>query len=186
MLTLDPTTLYYLNLSDAYQKDRYSGLKHSTDDLSDWLTNVPLGSRGSLKSVTTPALTKSGRSSNPAANSVRSASAGIRSTSTSNQRPASRSGGLVKVIGETNPNDDESGINVLGGISDNDETIGPERDAAMNSPPKAGRRVNSSVSLYLVIYVVNIITIILVSGKGRAALAQTAGDDEGCYYYEAY
>jgi hypothetical protein len=43
------------------------------------------------------------------------------------------------------PNDADSGSN--GAFSDNDETVGNKRDAAVNSPPKNGVRATSSVRI---------------------------------------
>ena len=38
----------------------------------------------------------------------------------------------------------------IGGLSDKDETEGAEREAAIKSPPKNGKRATSSVSNYLI------------------------------------
>jgi hypothetical protein len=50
----------------------------------------------------------------------------------------------VKVKAELSPT---LSLHIDGGLSDNDERRGEEREAAINSPPKGKKRVTSEVSL---------------------------------------
>lgn len=143
MLTLDQTTLYYRNLSNAYVKENYSGL---TDEVNAWALQVPRGSKAkskmSVRSVSTPSLTNASSSCPPrSSGSARPAA-----------RPIARSALTNSVKVKNTDSDDEVQIvQDTGFISDQDETMGEERDAAVKSPPKAGRRVSSSASPYKII-----------------------------------
>ena len=139
MLTLDQTTLYYRNLSNAYVKENYSGL---TDEVNAWALQVPRGSKAksktSVRSASTPSLTNASSSRPP--------------RSSGSARPIARSALTNSVKVKNTDSDDEVQIvQDTGFISDQDETMGEERDAAVKSPPKAGRRVSSSVSPYKII-----------------------------------
>jgi hypothetical protein len=137
MLTLNQPTLYYRDLiSNATQKSNSnSGI------IKDWAAGV---SRFS----------SSAPSSKPfsTAHSSRTFASTGRSTKTSHdQRPTTLNLGAKKATDI--PDDANLGSN--GAFSDNDETVGNERDAAINSPPKNGLRATSSVrtSSSLIYYV---------------------------------
>lgn len=127
MLTLDQTTLFYFSLSDTYtNKDKPAAR------ISDWASKIPHKPKAKRDDLySTPSLTTG--SSRPSGRPLST----VRSALTNN----------VKI---TQPDDD---IEVVeGGLSDRDETVGPEYDVAMKSPPKGGRRATSVVShlFYLV------------------------------------
>lgn len=127
MLTLDQTTLYYFNLSNAYVENNFSGL---TDEINAWAVHVPPGEKARFKtrvqSASTPSLTNA-----PSSRFSRSSA------------PRSALNNAIKIR-----NSDKDEVQILretGFISDQDETMGDERDAAVKSPPKPGRRISSSV-----------------------------------------
>jgi hypothetical protein len=141
MLTLDQSTLFYWTLSDTFlQKRQYK------DAIKEWASEIPASAKPvsqapsrttQTKSITrrsvVPSLTSgTSRSSAPSVltNDVRIV--GHRT------RPSS-----VKVKPEPEP---EMALYSDGGLSDRDETIGKEREAAINSPPKGKKRVTSEVS----------------------------------------
>ena len=68
---------------------------------------------------------------------------------------------LAKVNGE--PAAEAIAVMSDGGLSDNDETHGEERLAAIRSPPKGKKRVTSDVSLVWVMCLVVIIVTELLS-----------------------
>lgn len=147
MLTLDPTTLFYLSLSEKYAKDSYSGLNSEASKiakLNKWASQVPPDARPA-KPSTLPTVSRDAPTPALTADNSR--------TVNSSNRPASRSAlsGFVQLAGGSKSNNrdiEEDGIIELGGISDRDETVGAEREAAIRSPPKGGRRLNSSVSIF--------------------------------------
>jgi hypothetical protein len=49
--------------------------------------------------------------------------------------------------------DDDTEQESQGAFSDNDETIGKERDAAVNSPPKNGARATNSVRISDIVHI---------------------------------
>lgn len=133
-LTLDETTLFYWTLSDSASRKR----KHISQ-VNEWASAIPTNSSkpGSQtsKSITSsrsksgvPSLT-SGASSWLSAPSVLSDKVKIISHRSSNS---------VNVKAGLAPCDD-------GGLSDNDEMRGMEREVAINSPPKGKKRLTSEV-----------------------------------------
>lgn len=129
MLTLDQTTLYYFNLSNAYVKNNLSGL---TDEVNAWALQVPRGekvkSKTSVPSASTPSLTNA-----PSSHFSRSSGPKVRSALNNAIKVRDSDKDEVQILRET------------GFISDQDETMGEERDAAAKSPPKLGQRISSSV-----------------------------------------
>jgi hypothetical protein len=121
MLTLDHTTLFYWTLSDTSKsKDKFAGI------INDWASKVPQNSKppskarsksNSIQSASTPSLTN--------ASTVKTGRSALRQD--------------VKIT-DHGVHDD---VDI---ISDLDETIGKERDAAKQSPDKGRQRVTSSVS----------------------------------------
>ena len=140
LLTLDQSTLFYRDLSDFYtgnNGDRSDGIK-------EWRSAVPkskptLQAASSLtrraRSATPSVMSGAGRSSTP---SVLTNDVTIISRSQTSE--------LTKVHSELAPT---IGFNECGGLSDNDETMGEERDAAFASPVKGKKRLTSEVSKYI-------------------------------------
>ena len=135
-LTLDESTLFYWTLSDSYLDKKR---KHSSV-ISEWASTIPsnakppsqapshvIATTSSRPKSIVPSLTSgSSRSSAPSVltNDVRIV--GHRT------RPD-----WVKVKAETRPEPElEMALYFDGGLSDHDETIGKEQEAAINSPPK--------------------------------------------------
>lgn len=156
MLTLDNTTLFYWTLSADNEAKRR---KHAPrDDVERWAGAVSAKVRpssrvtsraGSIKTTHSsrygppgppPSLfSGSTASSAPSVltNAIKIASGSNRHFNVKAEKP------VVKV--------EESEIVVIdgGGVSDNDEMEGPEREVALASPPpKKGERANSAVSLF--------------------------------------
>jgi len=117
MLTLNPSTLYYMNLSRNDTPQKNGGL------IKDWASTVS-------KFTSKPSST---------AGSSRTAP---RSTTTQVTSQHSTTSTKKVIVPPVLPNDDIE----PNGLSDHDETIGKERDAAVNSPRKDGVRATSSVS----------------------------------------
>ena len=127
MLTLSQPTLYYRDLisNNATQKPNRGVVK-------DWATTVSKLSSSSKPSNTT-------RSSHIFTLTERSTS-----SKTSHDQRSTTSKLRAKKAADL-PNDADGGSD--GAFSDNDETVGNERDAAVNSPPKNGVRATSSVCI---------------------------------------
>jgi len=139
MLTLDETTLFYYSLGQ-------SPLSRSTTKVSGLINNwahevearrvsAKPGSKASIPnsaSTLPPLTTASTKSSDK-----RSALSNEVAISTHSKRAR-------YVVSDS----EEEQINI-GGLSDQDETIGTEREAAVLSPPKGKQRVTSAVSLLL-------------------------------------
>lgn len=126
MLTLDNTTLFYFSLSDKTVPEE----KH-TAAIQDWAKKLPKrigGTSGGLRSVTS-ALTKSSATHTSSSHSTRTSRSALNN-------------GFIRRCGD----DAVEVIDVDGPLSDNDETKGPERDAAIKSPLKGKKRLSSSVS----------------------------------------
>ena len=126
MLTLDPSTLFYWNLSDPPPKK----LKHAVES---WAKSIPLNAKPpshAPSSHVTPSLTHG--SSRSTGRSVLTDAIIVTSKVA---RPA-----------QIKPDPDFIDIHD-GGLSDHDEIRGRERDAAVFSPPKGKVRLNSEVSI---------------------------------------
>ena len=120
MLTLSPSTLYYMNLSGNDTTQKNSGL------IKDWASTV------------------SKLASKPSSTAGSSRTFGSIQRSTTTKATSRRSTASTKTVVEPPvlPDDDIE----LNGLSDRDETIGKERDAAVSSPRKNGVCTTSSVS----------------------------------------
>lgn len=131
LLTLDPTTLFYWNLSNTYIKDAHSGAR----DIKTWSQEVVLDVKTSKrKSAATPSLTTSGRSRTSQSTASRPP------PSTASHVSALSNG--IKISGL----DDEPFME-NGAISDRDETAGDEFEAKKASPAKGNVRLTSAVSV---------------------------------------
>jgi len=140
LLTLDQSTLHYRTLSGYYTGDK----RKREDEITEWRSTVPKskptsGSRVA-RSVTrhpragsaTPSLMSGvGRSSAP-------------SVLTDNVKIISRP--RTSELAKVNPEPASTVcLNDNGGLSDNDEVMGEEREAAFASPVKGKKRVTSEV-----------------------------------------
>jgi hypothetical protein len=142
-LTLDESTLFYWTLSDASHKKR----KHISA-ISEWALEIPAKSTTSHASGSKS--TTSGRSKTVIPSLTHGTSASGRSYAPSVlsddvkiiSHPSSI---LVKVKNEPAP-----ALSLLnnGGLSDNDEIKGEEREFAVNSPPKGKKRITSEVLFF--------------------------------------
>jgi hypothetical protein len=119
MLMLNPSTLHYMNLSRNNTTQKNVGL------IKDWTSTVS-------KLTSKPSST---------AGSSRTFGSVPRSTTQAPSQCSTTS--MKKVIAPPVLPDDDIEPN---GLSNHDETIGKERDAAVNSPRKNGVRATSSVS----------------------------------------
>lgn len=141
LLTLDESTLFYWTLSDTSGKKR----KHISA-INEWASAISANnstkSTSASKSTSShakseiPSLT-SGASSRPSAPSVLSNNVRIISHQSSD---------LVKVKPAPAA---ALAICYDGGLSDNDEMRGEEREVAINSPPKGKKRITSEVIFFL-------------------------------------
>jgi hypothetical protein len=138
LLTLDESTLFYWTLSDTSGKKR----KHISA-INEWASEISANSTKSTSKSTSsrakseiPSLT-SGASSRPSAPSVLSNNVRIISHQSSD---------LVKVKPAPAA---ALAICYDGGLSDNDEMRGEEREVAINSPPKGKKRITSEVIFFL-------------------------------------
>jgi hypothetical protein len=124
MLTLDQTTLFYFSLRDAssISKDKHMAA------IKDWAKKVPPTAKPTgVRSTSTPSLTN-----------------GFTGTS----RSVSSRSALTNQVKISRRDDDVISIaDSEGALSDRDERKGPEREAAVKSPPKGNQRVTSAVSI---------------------------------------
>ena len=125
LLTLDQLTLFYWTLSNSSTSDK----RKRNDAIREWTAGVP---KRTANSVTTPSLTSSAdRSSTP---SVLSGNVKIISRSQTSESA------------KVNPKPASTiCLHDIGGLSDNDEMRGEEREAAFASPIKGKKRVTSEV-----------------------------------------
>ena len=142
MFTLDQTTLYYYSLSDSTSNGNSKGEKFLSG-INSWAAAIPRNGKPASKATGTgKTSTKSSRGDSilPQLTETTTCSS-TNSVLTKNvmiSQPAP-----VKVKLEAN----DARINIIdGALSDEDETNGVERDAAVTSPPKGKKRVTSSVS----------------------------------------
>jgi hypothetical protein len=149
LLTLDQSTLFYWTLSDSSKKRKHS------DVINEWAAAVPSAKPASR----TPSNITAHTTSHIAAHTAARSKSGVPSLTTSTSRSSAPSI-LTKVISrgtidsakvKAEPVAEMITIMSDGGLSDNDETNGEERLAAVNSPPKGRKRATSDVSLLLII-----------------------------------
>ena len=146
LLTLDQSTLFYWTLSDSSKKRKHR-------DVVDWAAEIP----GNAKPASRASSHIAARS-HIAASRSKSGVPSLTAGTSRSSAPSVLTNGVriivsrgmtdsAKVKAETAP---EITIMSNGGLSDNDETNGEERLAAVNSPPKGKKRVDSNVSPFLV------------------------------------
>lgn len=140
MLTLDPTTLFYWNLSDNSKKRKYEGAI-----VTEWAESIPGGERTNSRGGSS--LSKqSGRSVPPLTNNSTITATSLTSDSTRKSHfppdpfKSVNNEGLLNIEEETV-------------ISDRNEMEGEEHEDAVQSPPKgSGVRVASDVSDHILRY----------------------------------
>ena len=151
MLTLDPTTLFYWNLSNNSKKRKFEG-----SVVSQWAHSIPNDAK--------PASRASSRASSIGKQSIRSAAPSLTNQSTITvtsvhtsdiQRPQIRikpkpkDHFLFDNVTAVSNDDDQLYLHDIA-ISDREETQGEEHDKAVKSPPKgSGVRLGSEVSVYI-------------------------------------
>ena len=124
MLTLSQPTLYYWNLRSNTKKD--NGI------ITNWAMTI----------------SKLSSSSQPSAGSSRTLSGRVSTQATSiTSKSVTKKATNIPALSDKSDNDTDA--ESKGAFSDNDETVGKERDAAVNSPAKNGVRATSSVSTNL-------------------------------------
>jgi hypothetical protein len=127
MLTLDETTLFYYSLS-------LSNGKKTSSLIKDWADYVDTATNPKLRTNNARSSTSTRTSSQATKVSPLSDQVAITS-----QKPAGPSKADLSID------------NVTGGLADEDEVEGAERDEAINSPPKGKVRATSAVSHYILI-----------------------------------
>jgi hypothetical protein len=137
LLTLDQSTLFYWMLSDSSLKKR----KHASA-IKEWALAVPATARATSGSKAPFSLA---RSDIPPLTSGTSRSSASSVLTDSVKIISHRALDSVEVKAELAPT---LSLHTNGGLSDNDERRGEEREAAINSPPKGKKRVTSDVSLF--------------------------------------
>lgn len=147
MLSLDQTTLFYWSLSNS------TSVKRKHDDIvNDWAITASLED---LKNPSRPP-SKAETTKTTKSSASRGASA-VPSLTNGSTRTTARSvlTNDILITGTVKPKIEvhkpvlgDNSVIVLsdGGLSNNDETIGLEREEAILSPPKGKRRATSSVS----------------------------------------
>ena len=134
MLTLDPSTLFYWNLSDPPAKK----FKHS---IESWAKSVPLNAKPPSRAPSHTNTTMSASRTVPSLTNASSCSTG-RSVLTHAIAITSTVAPPIRI----KPDPDFIEIH-NGGLSDHDEIRGRERDTAVFSPPKGKTCLNSKVSI---------------------------------------
>ena len=140
LLTLDQSTLFYRTLSNFYTGDN----REPSDGIREWRSGV---SKSKPTSRVANSLTSRARSTTPSvmSNAGRSSAPSVL---TDNIKIISRSQASESTKVNLEPAS-TIGFNENGGLSDNDETIGEEREAAFASPFKGKKRLTCEVRKYL-------------------------------------
>jgi hypothetical protein len=131
-LTLDETTLQYVNLSNSRNKGMYA------DRIKDWRGGVEPPSPSGPRSRTSE-----NSSRRPPSLTVGSTWPSKTSTTTS------------KLVAKRQPDVEYDGVRAGGIPSDDEEINGPEHEFAVNSPPKGKRRLTSAVRPQISVYLLS-------------------------------
>jgi hypothetical protein len=134
LLTLDESTLFYWTLSDNNLNQKRSSA------VNRWASAVPQAKSTSQVPRSTSSCAKTDVPSLTIGSSARSAYTSTPSILSNN----------VKIIVKAEPAPAVSVYN-NGGLSDNDEIKGEERDIAIKSPPKGKRRITSEVFFFFLV-----------------------------------
>lgn len=146
MLTLDPTTLFYWTLSDTPEPPPKK-MKYSVES---WAKTIPSSAKPSSRATSQANSVKTGK-----LGSIRNGSA-LASASRSQATISSSASVLTTDIAVTYAQvpqavkikQDKDAIQTYdGGLSDCEEIAGVERDAALVSPIKGKKRLDSGVSV---------------------------------------
>ena len=142
-LTLDPPTRYHPFLSDSTSNGKKlfkAGINdRGTSDLSDLNT--------------TSTATKRSTSTYLSADLDSNAAAGVNVSTNANTQSSSNSVLSKQVMVTTKVMPASKGIQITdGGLSDKDESVGVERDAAVASPVKGKQRATSAVSILSLVH----------------------------------
>lgn len=145
LLTLDESTLFYWTLSDAASQ-AHKKRKHSSA-VSKWATAIHTSSTSTKSSSQAPKSTSSrAKTDIPSLTCGTSGRSYAPSVLSDNVKIIShQSSDAVKVKAERVP---ALSMYNNGGLSDNDEMRGEEREVAVNSPPKGKRRITSEVFFF--------------------------------------
>ena len=143
MLTLDQSTLFYWTFSDSNAKKR----KHAIDE---WAATIPNNAKPASRAPSQTTTRSHKSRSNSALPSLTSGTSRLTAPSvlTNNIKIVTHPA-LAPVKVKAEPAPDIIEIYSDGGLSDNDEMRGIEREAAVTSPPKGKKRITSEVSRYL-------------------------------------
>ena len=136
-LTLDQSTLFYWTLSDVPPK--------RSSAINEWASAIPSQSKSTSqgpKSVSSrtksiPSLTGGASASRSTAPSILTDNIKVFSQQSSD---------WVQVKVKVESQADLIPLSDEGGLSDNDELVGQERETAINSPPKGKKRITSEVT----------------------------------------
>ena len=154
MLTLDPTTLFYWTLSDPFQeKTKYT--------VESWVKNVHSNGPGSCAAMSRTNSVKTGKASANLKNSgygstTRSApaltTAGVSSCSASSvlTNSITITNAQVPQAVKVQQDTDVTIYTYDGALSDHEDTAGLKRNAALASPVKGKRCLNSQVSTFFI------------------------------------
>jgi hypothetical protein len=149
MLTLDQSTLFYWTLSDKKRKHGHV--------INDWASAIPSNAKPVSRAASQVSRAPSQMARKPSSSrsilplpSLTSGTSGSTAPSvlTNNVRIVSH---VAPAPAKVKPEPIDIGVNSDAGLSDNDETNGNEREAAVNSPPKGRKRITSDVCFVLII-----------------------------------
>lgn len=175
MLSLDQTTLFYWSISNAATTTSRKR-KHNASAVQNWALTIPSNSKpvsiGSANSGSMPLSrpnskhaarsTSTNRNAQPLPSLTTGSTARSTAHSVLSQNILITQHDPPKIIIKTEP-EIAGGDSLLyvsdGGLSDNDETTGYEREDAVLSPPKGKRRVSSSVSVIIIHLTISNVTI---------------------------
>lgn len=147
LLLLNETTLYYYFLSDRTSAaDREEAF---SSGINRWAATIPDNAKSGNNKFASTSASKVSKLSNRSGSQVPALTTAT--SRSSNNSVLSKSIKIsqkidVKVKDRTEPHDRSIEVVELGGLEDDDETMGIEREAALKSPPKGKFRVSSAVS----------------------------------------
>lgn len=144
LLTLDETTLYYYFLSDRTS----NGKEKFTTGINNWAAAIPDNASTKVASASGPPSASISKLSNRSAHLPALTNATSRSSSSTSVLSKSvKISQNIKVKAEPQALSHDASIEINEfGLEDDDETMGVEREAALNSPLKGKTRVSSAVS----------------------------------------
>jgi hypothetical protein len=137
MLTLDRSTLFYWNLTS------FPPTKHYSASVDSWAKSIPVNAKPPSQAPSRAPTARSTTTINtvPSLTNASSRSTG-RSVLTDTITVTGKGVPSIQVKSEHDVIDIHDG-----GLSDHDEINGHEREAALLSPPKGKKRMNSEVNI---------------------------------------